>query len=59
MYAIYLNALYHVIPTKWRSCRDHRLCDVTLRYVLTTMRLILTAYLLCNVLNSSDQFRLK
>ena len=24
--------LYHVIPTKWRSYRDHRLCDVTAPY---------------------------
>ena len=24
-----LNALYRVLPTKCRSCRDHRLCDVT------------------------------
>ena len=24
-----LHILCHVIPTKWRSCRDHRLCDVT------------------------------
>ena len=29
MYAILLDALYLLIPTRWRSYRDHRLCDVT------------------------------
>jgi len=29
MFAIELNALYRVIPTKWQSYHDHRLCDVT------------------------------
>ena len=29
MYAILLDALYLLIPTKWRSYRDHRLCDDT------------------------------
>ena len=24
----------HVIPTKWRSYRDHKYCDVTSTYVL-------------------------
>jgi len=27
--------VYRVIPTKWRSYRDHRLCDVTSSYVFT------------------------
>ena len=29
-----VNALYRVLPTKCRSCRDHRLCDVTSPYWL-------------------------
>ena len=33
MFAIHLNALYRVIPTKWRSYRDHRLCDVISPYM--------------------------
>ena len=28
-----LNALCRIIPTKWRSYRDHRFCDVTSPYV--------------------------
>jgi len=31
-FAIYPNALNRVIPTKWRSYRDHRLCDVASPY---------------------------
>jgi len=30
--------LYRVIPTKWRSCRDHRLCDVTSPYIYCLVR---------------------
>ena len=27
--APYFHTLYQVISTKWRSCRDHRICDFT------------------------------
>ena len=33
LFAICLNALYGVIPTKWRSYRDQGLCDVSSPYV--------------------------
>jgi len=29
----HINTLCHTIPTKWRSYRGHRFCDVTLPYV--------------------------
>ena len=29
----FFNSLRHFIPTKWRSYRDHRSCDVTSPYV--------------------------
>jgi len=33
IFAIQLNALYRVILTKWPSCRDHMLCDVSSPHV--------------------------
>jgi len=35
-----LNAVYRVIPTKWRSYRDHRLCGVTSPYIFASWSLI-------------------
>ena len=37
IFAIWLNAVYRVIPTKWRSYRDQRLCDVTSPYLFAVI----------------------
>jgi len=55
----------HVIPTKWRSYREHRLCDVISPYVYGTrngVRALAHAHthtaseLLCQVAHSCDPF---
>ena len=54
IFAPLVHKLFRVIPTKWRSYREHRLCDVISPYVYSTYQFGLVTFTrwgLCGSLN--------